>query len=131
MTTATATPVSSVYEGVEHYRAEAPHLEYASKWVGTYPLWVGPLPEGAYELVELKPVWVCRTINLRVDGVWETFSYGSWIHPEIEGLTRTQGERCVTRRGKKLYVIQWKNHYCERPAERMTAQDWDELFDND
>jgi hypothetical protein len=127
----TDTTVSSYPPGVEHYQAETPTLEYASKWVSSYPLWVGPLPEGTYNLYPLKPVWVDRTINLRVDGEWETFSYGSWIHPEIEGLTRDQGSRCVVRKEKKLYVVQWKDHYCAEPPQRMEAEDWDWLLGDD
>jgi hypothetical protein len=37
----------------------------------------------------------------------------------------------VVRKEKKLYVVQWKDHYCAEPPQRMEAEDWDWLLGDD
>ena len=124
----TSSDFSKVYNGIEFHKEEPTTLEYAMQWVKSMPLWVGPLPEGTYSLYPMERVFVPRSITYIIDEKWQNITYGSWVHPEIEGVTRDQGTRCAVWKNKQLWVVKWKSHGCEEPSRPMTAEDWDHLL---
>lgn len=116
---------SQVYSGVECLRAESPIGEQSFPKL---PLWIGPLPEGTYTLVPVKLEPLTRAVDIRVDGEWQSFTYVSMLHPEVEGFTRQQGERCMVSFRKRLYHVHWKSHECEKPPCPMRAWEWADLL---